>query len=179
MPGWINPVAFGVNSRPYLGHTARYRIARGFLLPGDTVLDIGCGCGYGSHILASVSKNVIGMDIDEDALSLAYRDHHIEGKTKFIQVDLDDIDDLPDCDVAVCFETIEHIEDPSRLAHLMRRRARRLIVMSTPYRDTLSKWHKHKFFTRDQLLEMFTDDDWSLWEFFDQGPYTIGVFYRQ
>jgi len=32
---------------------------------GKTVLDLGCGEGYGSYILSKLAERVVGIDIDE------------------------------------------------------------------------------------------------------------------
>ena len=179
MPGWIEPIKYGRDGRPYLGHTFRYYLAKGFLRPTDVVIDASCGCGYGSVILASACKRVLGYDNDEEALAKARTTYHVAGKTSAEFMDLETTESLPNCDVIVSFETIEHIDNAEQLAPLMKASARRLIIMSTPWRDTKSPHHKRAFFIEKQLLDMFTNDDWKLWEFVKQGPYTIGIFYRK
>ena len=55
-----------------LEHLHRYLIARE--LAGDkVVLDIACGEGYGSAMLAGVGSRVIGVDISEEAVAHARR----------------------------------------------------------------------------------------------------------
>ncbi len=41
------------------------------LLPGDTVLDFGCGVGWSTRILAACGCNVVGVDVSNTALDLA------------------------------------------------------------------------------------------------------------
>lgn len=45
-------------------HCIRYYKAAEYIRPGDRVLDVACGLGYGSHILLSASKadSVVGID---------------------------------------------------------------------------------------------------------------------
>jgi len=179
MPGWIEPIKYGKDGRPYLGHTFRYYLARGFLEPTDTVIDCACGCGYGSQILAGACAEVYGYDIDEEALDRARVRYNVPGKTHFDVIDMETVEDIPPCDVFVSFETIEHIDNIERLAPIIRARARRLIIVSTPWRDTKSPHHKRAFFTAEQLYKMFQDDDWALWELVRQGPYSVAVFYRK
>ena len=169
---------YGRDSRPCLGHTFRYHLARGFLEPTDVVVDIACGCGYGSQILAAGCAEVYGYDVDEQALDQA-RKYDVPGKTHFAVMDLETVDDLPRCDVIVSFETIEHIDNAERLAPIMKASASRLIIMSTPWRDTKSPHHKRAFFTEQELYDMFQGDEWALWEIVKQGPYSIAVFYRK
>lgn len=179
MPGWIEPIKYGKDSRSYLGHTFRYYLAKGFLRATDIVIDASCGCGYGSQILASACAEVYGYDIDEGALKQARKRYDVPGKTHFDVMDLETVTELPKCDVFVSFETIEHISNAERLAPLMKASARCLIIMSTPWRDTKSPHHKRAFFTERELYDMFQDDEWALWEIVKQGPYSVAVFYRK
>jgi SAM-dependent methyltransferase len=55
-----------------LEHLHRYAIARD-LAYGKEVLDIACGEGYGSELLASVARNVTGIDISEETIAHASR----------------------------------------------------------------------------------------------------------
>lgn len=178
MPGWIEPIRYGKDSRSYLGHTFRYYLAKGFLEPTDVVIDASCGVGYGSRILGSACKKVYGYDIDERALKIA-REKYALDNTFFYCKDLETIEEFPACDVFVSFETIEHISNAERLAPIVKASAVRLIVMSTPWKDTKSPHHKVPFFTERQLLDMFTDDEWKHWEMVKQSPYTVCVFYRK
>ena len=54
----------------YYEHMHRYLFAANFV-SNKTVLDISCGEGYGSYILAQKAKSVIGCDIDEDIVKKA------------------------------------------------------------------------------------------------------------
>ena len=52
-------------------HLERYGYAVAHVLRGD-VLDIACGTGYGTHMLAMISRNsCVGVDISEEAISYA------------------------------------------------------------------------------------------------------------
>ena len=65
-------------------HLHRYAIACG-LAKGRRVLDIACGEGYGSKLLAGVATEVTGVDIDAETIAHAqasYRHrnlHFLEG----------------------------------------------------------------------------------------------------
>src|SRR5439155_9306909 len=59
-----------------LEHLARYWWASA-LVPGQRVLDAGCGTGYGSAILARAhAKKVIGVDLSESVIAAARRSGH-------------------------------------------------------------------------------------------------------
>lgn len=181
MSEWIDAPAMGSMSRWNLGHTFRYRVARGFLEPGDDVLDLGCGAGYGSQIMAQFPgvHSVKGYDLDPRGIELAQKKYGVEGITSFEVLNLDtDAEDLPSCDVAVTFETIEHLIDPAAFLHTLRVKARRIVALSTPWRDTGSPHHKHACFSKDEIFKLMLGDGWSLWEYVLQGPYQIVVAWR-
>ena len=88
-------------------HLARYEWA----LPGCDglrVAELGCGLGYGSDLL-SWSSEVVGVDLDGEAIEFARRTY---GRPSFLTADITDPDQLPNADVAVCFEVIEHVNEP-------------------------------------------------------------------
>jgi protein-L-isoaspartate O-methyltransferase len=53
-------------------HFHRYYVARQ-MARGVDVLDIACGEGYGSALLAQVARSVVGIDLDEEAIAHARR----------------------------------------------------------------------------------------------------------
>lgn len=79
------------------------------LVKDKYVVDAACGEGYGSSIMGSVAKRVIGIDISEDAIKRANANYGTDN-VKYCQ---GDISDLPfkdhSVEVFVSFETIEHV----------------------------------------------------------------------
>lgn len=53
-------------------HIARYHLACQFVRPGDTVLDVACGLGYGSAILRAGSQAARVVGIDSSEMAVAY-----------------------------------------------------------------------------------------------------------
>jgi SAM-dependent methyltransferase len=134
-------------------HIARYRFAEG-LVGGRTVLDAGCGVGYGSEILARKASRVYAVDIAMDAVSAGARDHAPAG-VRFVQ---GSCTGLPfhdaSLDVVVAFEVIEHLEDWRGLLSEARRVLRHdgQLLVSTPnrlyYSETRTEpnaYHVHEF----------------------------------
>ena len=94
-------------------HLGRYEFATKYITAGMNVLDIACGTGYGSFVMAKSmpAVNVLGVDISEQAIDYANHFYKTEN-VKFIIDDCHKVE-LPASfyDVVVSFETIEHIED--------------------------------------------------------------------
>ena len=88
-------------------HLHRYALSLAFC-EGKSVLDIACGEGYGSALLARVAKSVVGVDIDPTTLNYARQSYYNEN-LKFLVGSCDSIP-LPDqsVEVVTSFETIEH-----------------------------------------------------------------------
>lgn len=79
---------------------------------GKNVLDIACGSGYGSYLIAKKgnANKVIGVDLDEDAIVYGnYRYPHVN--IERIKSDATTYRNSEKFDVIVSFETIEHIPD--------------------------------------------------------------------
>jgi len=79
---------------------------------GKGIVDLGCGTGYGSYLLSWSAKSVTGIDISEEALAFA-RSHYAD--VRYEKADLNHLATLPEGDVAVCFEVLEHLSDPQRV----------------------------------------------------------------
>jgi 2-polyprenyl-3-methyl-5-hydroxy-6-metoxy-1,4-benzoquinol methylase len=56
----------------YPEHRQRYEFVAGHMIPQATVLDAGCGVGYGAALLADRGAGrVVAVDLAEDALAVA------------------------------------------------------------------------------------------------------------
>ncbi len=96
-------------------HMPRYALAKP-LAANKSVLDFGCGTGYGAAILADTATEVVGLDIDAGALEWA-RDSHRNARLTFRRHD-DLGATLPAAsfDLVTCFEMIEHVDHKTQLA---------------------------------------------------------------
>jgi SAM-dependent methyltransferase len=129
-------------------HLARYHWA-GALVKGKRVLDAGCGTGYGSDLLAKAgAAEVVGVDIDPRAFEAAPTRGN---PVRLVAADVRALAaELGDFDVVVCFEVIEHLDDPEtaldRLAAVLRPDG--VLAVSSPNRDVYppgNPYHKHEF----------------------------------
>jgi len=95
-------------------HQAAYLLARRYSA-GRSVLDAGCGEGYGAALLAEVAGRVVGVDRDWAALAHA-RIRQPRANLRFVCADLERLGALRERFDVVCnFQVIEHLTDPSRL----------------------------------------------------------------
>lgn len=81
------------------------------LASGKNVLDIACGEGFGTAILARKAASVWGVDISDEAIAYArqkYEKYNLKYKQGSVE-SLDFDDDL--FDMIVSFETIEHVDE--------------------------------------------------------------------
>jgi ubiquinone/menaquinone biosynthesis C-methylase UbiE len=125
-------------------HLARYHWAAQ-ALEGQTVLDAGCGVGYGSLLLARAgATRVVGCDISPEAVAQA-RDACGE-RVEFVVGDLRDLPFEADSfEAVVCFEAIEHIgEHDAALDEFARvLRPGGLLFVSSPNRDVYTPGNPH------------------------------------
>lgn len=104
------------------------------------VLDLACGIGYGTALLAEALKcQVVGIDIDEGAIQFARKHYSVDGAS-FIQADARIVDLAPATfDAVVSFETIEHVpfdlELLQKFCHLLKPGG--TLIVSTPNQDVM------------------------------------------
>lgn len=130
------------NQAVYFEHLERYKFAAG-LVAGKDVLDVACGAGYGGPILCKAgARSYLGVDISSEAIALAERRYRVSDKIRFLPDDACRLSTVGDCsvDVAVSFETVEHVADPagffSNLVRVLRPEG--MLVISTPNRAVVS-----------------------------------------
>jgi SAM-dependent methyltransferase len=97
-------------------HLLRYAAAIP-LAKGKRVLDAACGVGFGAVMLAQKeAKEVIGLDNSEEGIGLCRERWQLEN-LKYECGDLEKLNDetFGKFDLITSFETLEHVEDPSRI----------------------------------------------------------------
>ncbi len=147
-------------------HVGRYSILRDFC-QGKTVLDIACGEGYGSAIIAKEwgAKEVIGVDISEEAINSAQSNFGGYDNLKFLQCSVYELNNIiknKKFDIIVSLETIEHLELPEDFLRIINdhKKQNGLIVISCPndnlyYPTEMEKNPFHfKKYTEDDFYEM-------------------------
>lgn len=133
-------------------HMQRYGFASR-LLNGQRVLDMACGCGYGSALLAEQNpdKQITGIDIDPEAIAYAQANYQRDN-LRYLCANAETFADSQGFDSIVSLETIEHLPNPQRLvdnyASLLAKGGR--IIASVPTTPTLdgNPHHLHDFSPR-------------------------------
>lgn len=122
-------------------HMHRYAWCRQ-LVEGKMVLDVACGEGYGSAMLARCATQVIGVDIAPEAVAHASQTYAGQNNLEFRLGSATAIP-LPDAsvDVVVSFETIEHLDQQEEMISEIRRvlRPDGLLAISSPDRVIYSE----------------------------------------
>ena len=92
-------------------HVSRYRFA-GTFVRGKRVIDVACGTGYGSAMLAEAgAAHVVGVDVSEASVTIAqgrWKSENVE----FLCRDAVTLVEIGPADAVVSFETIEHLLQP-------------------------------------------------------------------
>jgi 2-polyprenyl-3-methyl-5-hydroxy-6-metoxy-1,4-benzoquinol methylase len=96
----IDPLTLRRHSAPFprrrFREEFRFRVLKN--LQGKNVLDIGCGDGHNSVLLAKLSAQVTGIDISPKSIDLAHKKAEINGvkdATRFISSPVEEVEILP------------------------------------------------------------------------------------
>jgi SAM-dependent methyltransferase len=122
---------------------------------GLRVVDMACGEGYGTDVLARTAAEAVGVDANPDAFEHA-RARYARPGVRFERT-LIDAYDAP-CDAVVFLQTIEHVTNPGdvlrHFATLVAGSGARAVYVSTPNVLTLAPegaersgnpWHVHEY----------------------------------
>jgi SAM-dependent methyltransferase len=113
-----------VADRTVAQHVARYSWAMD-RCAGRRVVELGCGSGYGTNLLSWVAAEVVGIDLDAEAVRRARAEYP---GARFEAGDITDEASVPAGDVGVCFEVLEHVSEPERVLRTALRRFPRLLL---------------------------------------------------
>jgi 2-polyprenyl-3-methyl-5-hydroxy-6-metoxy-1,4-benzoquinol methylase len=114
-------------------HLHRYAIAKEFA-QGKRVLDIACGEGYGSHLLAGSALFVNGVDNDQSTIDKALKKYS-QKNISFSQGSVEKIPfEASTFDLVVCYETLEHVNEHGLMLKEIKRvlKPGGILLISTP-----------------------------------------------
>jgi len=151
-------------------HRVRYDFTINYLNQGLTGeakmfgLDIFCGTGYGTYMLATqLSCAMLGLDGSKDAISFANK--HYSNKKALYSHKL-----FPFClpdnmfDFITCYESLEHIKDDAQLIEQLNAslKANGFLFLSTPnercfpLRKNFNKFH-YKHYTMEEVMKLIKE----------------------
>lgn len=138
-------------------HLHRYYAVRS-LARNLRVLDIACGEGYGSSILAATASSVVGADISDEAVRHA-SSQYVRDNVRFVQASAADLPFANDSfDLVVSFETIEHHDQHEEMLAEIKRvlGPQGLLVISSPNKQhyTIDTGYENPF----HVKELFKDE---------------------
>ncbi|MBI3783371.1 MAG: class I SAM-dependent methyltransferase [Deltaproteobacteria bacterium] len=144
-------------------HLVAYRFAQQWVR-GKSVLDAGCGDGYGTELLAQHAARAVGVDRSAETIAVA-RQRYRRANLEYRVCDLHRLADLHDSfDVVSHFQVIEHLHDPVPFL----RQARQVLqpggalIITTPNRLNSfveNPYHVHEYLAAElrQLLSQVFD----------------------
>lgn len=169
-------------------HISRYFFARGWVMPGEIVLDAACCTGYGSYLLSQVAKRVIGYEIDEGCIQDAKNIWGVRASNIDFRVKDLDTCELPDADVVVSIETIEHLNDMHHFIDQVDKHIKRLAIISVPIGGTSYAYvneepspatEKNDFGTGDDMDKLWFAKGWQKMADFKFGYSYFCVYYKK
>ena len=157
-------------------HLNRYLWSAVKIKEGDRVLDIACGVGYGSKILAKCSKTkeVIAVDRSKKAINQAKK-YFWHKKIKYISKDIFKSDLEGKFDFICSFETLEHLRDDKGFLKKLRQllNDEGLLLISTPNQEVLPydkeifPFHQ-KHYTSQKFITLLEQNGFSVKECYSQ-----------
>lgn len=153
-----------VNYPFYCQYRAVYEYATQFV-KAQRVFDVGCGEGYGSHLLAQHAKEVVAIDRDKKTIQQARRRYALSNLNYHIQ-DVSEISVYSAYlfDVVCCFHVIEHLKAPVQFLVEVGKRLSTpsgILLISTPNRQSPFRrssdfqWPYHeREYTADEFREL-------------------------
>jgi SAM-dependent methyltransferase len=146
-------------------HFHRYLWAQA-LVDGRRVMDVGSGEGYGSALLASSAREVVGIDVDPTTVEHSRLNYGARNLT-FETASATDLSHIADdsFDAVVAFEILEHVDDQKAMLAEIGRvlRDEGLLIMSTPDRRAYTEatgnenpFHVHEL-SEEEYREALTE----------------------
>lgn len=144
-------------------------------------LDVFCGNGYGSKMIAMAGHTVLSIDGSQDAIELAHA-HYETSEILFCQKIWPFRLPKSAFDFAFCLESIEHIPDSDAFLHEMMQclRPGASLILSTPNEDLMPFDAKHhifhyRHFTQDAIFSLLATHGFDIVKWGGQIVYDIAI----
>ena len=146
-----------INSEVAVEHLHRYAIVL-YLIANKRVLDIACGEGYGSNLMAGKASEVTGVDISASTIAKA-QEKYKKSNLKFKEGSASEIPaDDAYFDVVVSFETIEHHDKHDEMMSEIKRvlKSGGLVIISSPDKHYYTE--KRDFHNQFHVKELYAQE---------------------
>jgi GT2 family glycosyltransferase/SAM-dependent methyltransferase len=130
------------------------------LVEGKTILDIACGEGYGSFLMASAAGKVFGVDINPELVEHASQKYkrdniqYLQGSVSQIPLESNSVD------IIISFETLEHVTEDVQIQFFgeVKRvlNTNGIFIVSTPNKKNYTERYNNK--NKFHLHELQKDD---------------------
>jgi SAM-dependent methyltransferase len=148
----------GTRGEIWVEHWHRYHFAARWAA-GKRVLDVACGEGYGSALLARHASHATGIDISPQAVAHARKAYAALGNAEFVCAPCTRLP-LADAsiDLAVSFETIEHITEQDEFLDELARvlTPEGVLILSCP--NKLEYSDKRGFVNEFHVKELYREE---------------------
>lgn len=96
------------HDKTYLDIISRYVVdkVKESILPSAEILDVGCGCGYLTHIISETHPNITGIDISGKSISYAKKKYT---RVEFSHVDIYDFEAVAVYDLCVATMVVHNL----------------------------------------------------------------------
>jgi 2-polyprenyl-3-methyl-5-hydroxy-6-metoxy-1,4-benzoquinol methylase len=158
-----------------------------YVQPGNEVLDVGFGLGYGLTILAIHAGSVKGIDVDKRCVEYG-KGTLLNRNPKLASLDLYDGEKIPfgdeSFDLVTCVDVLEHVKDYDTFLLELLRVSRRGVFISTPNRrpENTNKngtpknyWHLREwsFDELNTIVSRYGTVEWNFINGTGEGPFHI------
>lgn len=143
----------------YNEHISRYRFASRFIKSGYSIIDVGCGTGYGTYELSTKAKKIVGVDISPEAIDYA-NENYYNHNLSYICHDSKQMNLEEKFELAVSFEVIEHIDSVEMYLESIKKclSPEGIFIVSTPnkkmYSDAIENYN-NSYHVKEYYLDEF------------------------
>lgn len=149
----------------YYEHIHRYLFVKDFIKNEDIVLDIACGSGYGSKLIAQESKPkaVTGADISNEIIEFARR-LNTNSIVNYVQADAtkENSFEKEQFSKIISFETLEHVEEEQTKKMIYNYynwlKPDGMLICSTPF-ETIAPLFRHGIKINQYHYKHYTDTE--------------------
>jgi|WetSurMetagenome_2_1015567.scaffolds.fasta_scaffold390532_2 2-polyprenyl-3-methyl-5-hydroxy-6-metoxy-1,4-benzoquinol methylase len=117
-----------------------------------SVLDIGCGDGVTCKLLKDKGLEVVGIDSDEDAVTLA------RSRVLGVKIELASIEDIKldrNYDYFLAQDSVEHFEKIEPLIDLFTKHCDKFMILSTDITGYKLGKYEYRYYSLEDLIELF------------------------